>query len=280
MSTVDVHGNFHAPEGAPRGGQFTGRVRPRHAEGLTAEVRPRTVFVRTSAGVRRAMAVSVEEAVSAVSAAHPDEVVFGMVSPDVHVSATAGPITVQYDWEGEGTSGSYDPEEPDDVPLLRLTVRLDGGTAVGYGGGSWCTGTPATVSVDAVNSRAIDVAQMLASQVQGHDVRDQVQLVRQFLRRSADAPDPVLSLPTTPETIAAAFPVRRSGTVMGYAVVPLDGGGRTAAMPFPHEDDAEHLRSVLESQSALTRYGVRLVPVTTPDGQTVQDGSAWGPPVR
>lgn len=34
----------------------------------------------------------------------------------------AGPWTVQWKWEGEGVSGDYDKEDPDDFPLLRAMV--------------------------------------------------------------------------------------------------------------------------------------------------------------
>lgn len=271
MSTVDRAGNIHTAEGAPGAGQFAGRANHAPAGSLAVATSPRTFFVRTNVGVRRVLAQTELDAQAIVATNFPAERIIGMADPDVHVSAQAGPVVVSYDWVGEGVDGEYDPANPHDQPLLRLGVRLAGGETVGFDGGSWCTATPSTADPDLVCSRAVDVAAMLAAQVKGKEmVEDQVYLIERFLRRSADVPDPVISRPRTPEEIAAAYPQRESGVVMGYAVVKTASGRLATPTPFAHQDDAEYRLSML-NRGMIGGYEVRLIPITDPDGRLVRE---------
>jgi hypothetical protein len=268
MSTIDHAGNIHTGAGAPGAGRFAGRANPAPTAGLSAP--PRTFFVRTRARVHRVLAYTALDAQAAVASGFPQDHIIGMADPDVHVSAQAGPVIVKYDWVGEGVDGDYDPSDPHDQPLLRLSVQLAGGESVGFEGGSWCTGTPSTSDPNVISSRAISVARMLAAQTNGKSPEDQAYLIERFLRRSADVPDPVISVPTTPEEAAAAYPQRDRGMVMGYSVVSVAGGLPDGqAPPFAHAEEAEHHQSTLSSRGR--EYEVRMVPVRMPDGSYVSE---------
>jgi len=51
-----------------------------------------------------------------------------------------GDIKIEFEHIGEGWSGDYDPNDPDDTPLLRFTVyKLDGGQWNEIENASYCT---------------------------------------------------------------------------------------------------------------------------------------------
>lgn len=53
---------------------------------------------------------------------------------------TKGKYRVTLEWIGEGLSGDYNPDDPDDLPLLRFTVyKRFGGTWEQLDDGSYCT---------------------------------------------------------------------------------------------------------------------------------------------
>lgn len=51
-------------------------------------------------------------------------------------------VTVELEDIGEGVQGDFNPEDPNDIPLLRFTVLKDGEPV---DDGSYCTQIPATV---------------------------------------------------------------------------------------------------------------------------------------
>ena len=53
-------------------------------------------------------------------------------------------VTVELEDIGEGISGDYDPNDKDDIPLLRFTVWKD---HVQVDDASYCTQVPTTISV-------------------------------------------------------------------------------------------------------------------------------------
>lgn len=57
---------------------------------------------------------------------------------------TINDVTVALDDIGEGLSGDYDPEDKDDIPLLRFTVLEDGEPVEDA---SYCTQVPTIISI-------------------------------------------------------------------------------------------------------------------------------------
>jgi hypothetical protein len=57
---------------------------------------------------------------------------------------TANGVTVELDDIGEGLSGDYDPEDKDDIPLLRFTVLKDNEPVEDA---SYCTQVPTNVTI-------------------------------------------------------------------------------------------------------------------------------------
>jgi hypothetical protein len=57
---------------------------------------------------------------------------------------TANGVTVELDDIGEGLSGDYDPDDKDDVPLLRFTVLKDNEPV---DDASYCTQVPTNVTI-------------------------------------------------------------------------------------------------------------------------------------
>jgi len=63
------------------------------------------------------------------------------------VSYTKGGVRVEIEYIGEGFSGDYDPENPEDKPLLRFNVMHRVGREWDQDSdGSFCTQVPATIS--------------------------------------------------------------------------------------------------------------------------------------
>ena len=55
---------------------------------------------------------------------------------EVRRSAGGREWALEWEWIGEGNQGDYDPEDPEDVPRLRATLKVDGKRVTD---GSYCT---------------------------------------------------------------------------------------------------------------------------------------------
>lgn len=227
---------------------------------------PKSVWLRTSAGIRQFMATSEQNAREQLATLHPDEVYQNVVDPDVEVCATAGPIRVTYHWDGEGYDGEWDPIDPMDTPLLRVTVEVQEEDGDYADAGSWCTANTTLIDPDILSSRASSVASILAEQASAGE--DPYAVVGRFLARNRDVVDPVLTRPTTPRMIAEAYPDRtESGVVLGYYVTKR-ATGEHRGQPLAHMDEAEATAKLLNG-SMFRDYDVHAGPVFTPDGNVV-----------
>lgn len=67
-------------------------------------------------------------------------------------------VRVAFEWIGEGWSGDYNPDDPEDEPLLRFTVyRRDGDELVDVDSGSYCTAVSALTNRDVVIRLALAI---------------------------------------------------------------------------------------------------------------------------
>lgn len=79
-----------------------------------------------------------------------------------------GNTKVELEYEGEGYNGEYDPEDPDDEPLLRFAVyrRKNARAKWAYmDDSSYCTCLPATIS----DNEAQRALQIIMQEVSGKD---------------------------------------------------------------------------------------------------------------
>lgn len=62
-------------------------------------------------------------------------------------TSSCGQVRVLLSYIGEGRSGDYDPEDPDDVPLLRYDLdRKEDDKWIAVENGSYCTELPTSIS--------------------------------------------------------------------------------------------------------------------------------------
>lgn len=226
---------------------------------------PRSVWLRTSGGLRRFMATSEQDARAQLAQRHPGETCQGVADPDVEVSATAGPIRVTYHWDGEGYDGEWDPTDPEDTPLLRISIEVNDDGEF-RDAGSWCTANNTLIDPDHLSSRAVDVASMLAAQVAAGADPDEASA--RFLNRNRDVVDPLLTRPTTPVMIAEAYPDRTErGIVIGYYIADR-ATGEPKGFPYAHLEEAESAAK-RRNGPVLRDHTVHAGPVFTADGTVV-----------
>lgn len=243
---------------------FTDKLNTVPASTLNAFDPLHTVWVRTTAGVRRWQARDDAHAVRMTAEAFPDETVIGTVDPEIEVNAEQDGIRVAYYWDGEGRDGEWDSEDPDDLPLMRVSVSLNRGGQFEEVG-SWCTANSTIVEPDVLRVRAQDAARTLAHRVRLGEDPDAV--AGSFLRQNRDATDPLITKPVTAEMIAKSYPERTErGEVIGYYVVDRESGEPLGA-PRTHQDEADavagHLNDVLNDYDVVCGY------VLTADGKVV-----------
>ncbi len=82
---------------------------------------------------------------------------------------TANGVTVELEDIGEGLSGDYDPEDKDDIPLLRFTVLKDNEPVEDA---SYCTQVPTNVTItEATKILGAIMNEVLEPVTQGHSIK-------------------------------------------------------------------------------------------------------------
>jgi len=86
---------------------------------------------------------------------------------------TANGVTVELDDIGEGLSGDYDPEDKDDVPLLRFTVsKLTTFGNEPVDDASYCTQVPTNITiVEATKILGAIMNEVFEPVTQGHSIK-------------------------------------------------------------------------------------------------------------
>ena len=270
MPTIDANNMVHATDG-----KFAGTVNTT-ADPLASG--DPVQFVRTASGVHRVRALTPEVA------AHLHEQATGekaepVVFFDYIARATAGRISVEYAFEGEGEDGDYNSQDENDTPFARvsITVNPEEGDEVGEPETfSFCTRVPAYSDSDLVTMRAISISSALGSAYLHGE--DPLEVAQRYAEQLNGRNDPSINPPATADEAVDMFRDRDGNRVIGWYVVNDYTDDRTG--PYVTEDIAE-----LHVPRGVGHFRVQVGPVFLPNGNlvtvepTAPDG-AVGPSTR
>lgn len=167
--------------------------------------------------------------------------------------ATAGPVRVTYSYAGDGMDEEYDPSDPDDVPLLRVSIDLaETALPEHYRAGAvdgWvhamseATGNPVHSNMDHVSGAAGQHAGLLARRLRDRDPSDYLDEAVRYVDRLR-VPDPLIVASIRPTTVL----LDEASALVSKVTAGVEGDAADRV-----REDAHWVRSELTSRRSANR---------------------------